>query len=44
MKVFIAHSSIIMMKPEKASKCFHEKVWLLMKKIQLLATKEAKDY
>jgi hypothetical protein len=31
------------MKPAKASKCFHEKLWFPMKKIQLLAIKEAKD-
>jgi hypothetical protein len=36
-------SSIIMMKPAKASKCSHEKLWFPMKKIQPLAIKEAKD-
>jgi hypothetical protein len=44
MKVFITHSVIIMMKPAKASKCFHEKLWFPIKEIQLLAIKEAKDY
>jgi hypothetical protein len=43
MKVYHTNSSIIMMKPAKASKCFHEKPWFPTKKIQLLAIKEAKD-
>jgi len=43
MKVYHTYSSIIMMKPAKASKCFYEKLWFPMKKIHLLAIKEAKD-